>query len=218
MDGARRRLVVAAACALVFAVLALAYPSAAGLDRAVQAFAVAHRSPWLNTVMETLTRLGSSLVLVPVLVIASVYAWWRGRDLRAVAGLWAAFGGAMLLFHVLKALFGRARPPVEQMVVHTGGYAFPSGHSTQAMAVWGLLAAVAVAAHPTRRAWIVVPAAVIILLVGASRIYLGVHWLTDVLAGFAVGAAWFTLLLAAGGRRAARARAPETSPYAGREE
>lgn len=94
------------------------------------------------------------------------------------------------------------------MLTPTGGYAFPSGHSTQAVVVWGLLAAFAVSGpwRTTRRFRVPVlcAAAVVILLIGLSRIYLGVHWVTDVAGGFALGGAWLALLLAARSRRQRR--------------
>lgn len=200
-DRVARRLLAAALCALAFAGLSLATFAGrwtAGLDRDAEAFAAAHRTPWLDTAMEAATRLGSALVLVPVLLVAGTYLWWRRRDGWAAILLWAALGGAVILYDTLKLAFGRARPPVDQMVVHTGGYAYPSGHSTQAMAAWGMLAVVAVSGVPGRAARVLMLGltGAVILLVGVSRIYLGAHWLTDVLAGFAVGAAWLALLTA----------------------
>lgn len=219
-DPARRPtglLVMAVTCALAFAALT-AYVGvrapATGLDRHVRALVLGHRMPWLNALLEAWTWLGSTLVLVPVLLAASAYLWRNRRDRHgwyAVASLWIAFGGAMVLYRTFKVIFDRARPPVSQMLTHAGGYAYPSGHATQAITIWGLLAVLA-AADPRRRARCVpifVAAGIVVALVGVSRVYLGVHWLTDVIAGYALGATWLALLLAlmrATGALLARAR------------
>ena len=165
------------------------------LDLRVQAFVVAHRTPWLTVLLETWTRLGSTAVLVPVLLAASVYLG-RRRDPYAIAYLWTAFVGAMLLYQGCKAAIGRPRPPLTEMLTKTGGYAYPSGHTTQAITTWGLLAALAMAGRSRRtRALLQAAAALVIALVGVSRIYLGVHWTTDVVGGFALGATWLTVIL-----------------------
>jgi undecaprenyl-diphosphatase len=195
-------------CAAVFAGLTsyvLAGLPVTALDRRVQAFAVGHRTSWLNALLEAWTRLGSTTVLVPVLVVVSAYLWWRRRDLCAVAYLWVALGGCMVLYQVFKSVIGRARPPVAEMLTQAGGYAYPSGHATQAITTWGILAAFAVAGRSGRtRAVLLGGAGLVIVLVGVSRIYLGVHWFTDVIGGFALGATWLTLLLAV-----SRFRTPE---------
>lgn len=219
-DPARRPtgpLVTAATCALTFTALTVyvvARAPATGLDRQVQTFVLGHRTPWLNALLEAWTWLGSTLVLVPVLLAASAYLVRNPHDRHgwyATASLWIAFGGAIVLYQTFKAIFGRARPPVSQMLTHASGYAYPSGHATQAITIWGLLAVLA-ATDPRWRAWrvpIFVAAGTVVALVGVSRVYLGVHWLTDVIAGYALGATWLALLLAltrATGTLPARAR------------
>ncbi|MDN3355037.1 phosphatase PAP2 family protein [Actinomadura sp. DC4] len=205
MTRAGRMATIGAVCAGTFAGLTsfvLADAPVTGPDRRVQAYAVAHRTPWLNVLLEAWTRLGSTTVLVPVLLAAGVLLWWRRRDLYTVASLWAALGGAMVLYQVLKVTIGRARPPVAQMITHPGGYAYPSGHATQAVAVWGLLAALAVAGRGRRaRALLLGAAGLVIALIGISRVYLGVHWLTDVVGGYLLGGALLALLLALRGER-----------------
>jgi undecaprenyl-diphosphatase len=196
-------LITAALCAWIFAGLTqdvLAREELARLDPRVNAFVLGHRTGWLTTIMETATWLGSTVIIVPLLLAASVYLLRAYRDLRATLQLWAAFGGAVVLYEAFKSVVGRARPPAAEMILHAGGYAYPSGHTTQAIAVWGLLAFLAAAARPPRarraRTAILTIAAAVILLVGASRIYLGAHWLTDVLGGYALGATWLALILA----------------------
>ena len=114
--------------------------------------------------------------------------------LRIIA---SAAPGPVAQSEVVKALTGRVRPPSSLAIGHYTGLAFPSGHATQAAAVWGMLAAIVAASVPAWRtkvlAW--TGALVIVGLVGVSRIYLGAHWLTDVLGGWAGGALWLLVLL-----------------------
>jgi undecaprenyl-diphosphatase len=200
-------LATGAVCTAVFAALTwyvVARLPVTDLDRRVQAFMVGHRTPWLNALLETWTRLGSTTVLVPVLLAVSVYLVWHRRDLYAVVYLWTALVGAMLLDQVFKHAIGRARPPVAEMLTPTGGYAYPSGHTIQAITIWGILAALAVAGRDRRtRALLLAAAGLVIALVGVSRIYLGVHWFTDVVGGYALGTAWLTVLLTVRLRRRA---------------
>ena len=197
-----RALVAALVCAVTFAGLAgivLIHAPTTRLDRRVQAFVVGHRTPWLNAVLEAWTWLGSSVVLIPVLLVVSGYLWWRRRDLSGALLPWVAFVGSVILYQTSKSVVGRGRPPTSEMLQHAGGYAFPSGHSAQAMVIWGLVAVLAVTGPrpPGRRVRVAVygVVAVVILLVGVSRIYLGVHWTTDVAGGYALGGAWLALLL-----------------------
>lgn len=168
------------------------------VDRPVLRFVVRHREPWLNTLVKAVSALGSSVLIVPlVIVVGLVWRSRRGswRPLLLLGGAWA---GAEALWGLLKAVVGRPRPPTALAVGHFTGSAFPSGHATVATAVWGMLAALAALAT-TRWAGKVAgwaAAVLVALLVGLSRIYLGAHWLTDVLAGWALGALWLFALLA----------------------
>lgn len=106
--------------------------------------------------------------------------------------------GAVALYALVKPLVGRPRPTLGPLVSTATGYSFPSGHATQAAAVYGALVIVwtrhATSVSRTAQAW--AAATVGVFLVGASRVYLGVHWPTDVLAGWALGAFWLAALLA----------------------
>ncbi|GAA1808744.1 phosphatase PAP2 family protein [Planosporangium flavigriseum] len=166
------------------------------VDQSVHAFVVAHRPDWLILIMRNVTWLGSSFVLVPLLLIATAVLL-RKRRLREARYLWVTFLGAVVLYQLAKQLVHRPRPPATDLLSHASGLAFPSGHSTQAVATWGALAMVLFAGRSRRvRTLLVTAAAGIALLVGASRIYLGAHWLTDVLGGYALGGAWLAAVLA----------------------
>ena len=91
----------------------------------------------------------------------------------------------------------RPRPPAAIWIGHYTGAAFPSGHATQSTAFYAMLAVVLGAGLSIRKQAVLwSAAALVVLIVGASRIYLGAHWLTDVLAGYALGATWVAIVIA----------------------
>jgi len=194
---------------------------ALALDRTVLDWFVAHREPWLSTVFEVVTVLGSSVFLIPLVVAVGAWCWQRHGTSRPFALLAASYLGAYVMSQSLKAIIGRPRPPVGVAIGHYAGYAFPSGHATQVAAVWLMLAAVVVAAVPSSRhkMWVWVAATSTVVVVGITRLYLAAHWLTDVLGGWAFGSLWFLAVLGAAkaisGRReppGARARIGACAP------
>ena len=162
------------------------------VDQPVAVFFVAHREAWLTRVLQDLTNLGSIQILLPLLLVVGVGWWLRRRTWRPLLLLVAAFVGGDLAFNAVKELVRRPRPPAFILLKPVAGPSFPSGHATQAVAVYGMLAALAAATTPrwSRKVAAWAAAVVVVGLVGLSRLYLGAHWLTDVLAGFALGAAW----------------------------
>jgi undecaprenyl-diphosphatase len=169
------------------------------LDRLVLHWFVAHRQSWLTTAMQVVTTLGSSVFMVPLVLAVGLWFWRRGGARRPFGLLAAAYGGSYLLSQSVKLLIGRPRPPVTVGLGHWSGYAFPSGHATQAAAVYGMLAVVLAAATPRSRQKMAARAgaAVTVIAVGISRLYLAPHWLTDVLGGWGLGSLWFLAVLAA---------------------
>jgi membrane protein DedA with SNARE-associated domain/membrane-associated phospholipid phosphatase len=116
---------------------------------------------------------------------------------RAALTLAAAFGGAWALSGLMKSLVARPRPPVAVRLVATSSWSFPSGHATQAIAFYGCAAALTAATTNrwSTKATVWAGAVLVIVAIGFSRLYLGVHWVTDVLGGYALGAVWLGLLL-----------------------
>jgi undecaprenyl-diphosphatase len=169
------------------------------VDAPVTRFLVAHREHWLTTVMQIITTVGSVRVLLPVALVAGVTWWVRSRSIRPLVVLVGAYAGAAALSDVVKALVDRARPPFAQMIGHFGGSAFPSGHAAQSMAVYGVLAALLAGSGPSWTTKLVSWSTALLLtgVIGVSRIYLGAHWFTDVLAGWALGALWLLALVTA---------------------
>ncbi len=167
------------------------------VDPHVEAWVIAHRTAWLSSTMKIVTSLGSMAVIVPLLLTAVVgLIAWR-RDWRRAALLIIAVAGAVGLYDFVKLVVGQSRPPATLWIGQYSGAAFPSGHATQTVVFYGMLAILLSVGRSARiRALLWIGAALVTLVVGASRVYLGAHWLTDVLAGYALGVAWVALVLA----------------------
>ena len=160
-------------------------------DPRVTAWMVAHRAAWLTSVLRVITWLGSTAVIIPLGVIAGVFFVLRRRQWQPLALLAAAVAGAVSLYDIVKPLIGRPRPPPAIWIGHFSGAAFPSGHAAQSVAFYAMLAIVLGAGRSPRAKTVLWSAAALVALaVGGSRIYLGAHWLTDVLGGYALGASW----------------------------
>jgi membrane protein DedA with SNARE-associated domain/membrane-associated phospholipid phosphatase len=167
-------------------------------DGPVTRYVVSHRTGWLTAAMRGASVLGSSFALLPVVVAAGLVAHRRGRGWGPLAVLVAAPLGSIALYDTIKALVARPRPHVGTVIASASGFSFPSGHATEAVAALGALAYVCSGEldgwSAKVSAW--AAAAIVALAVGLSRVYLGVHWLSDVLGGYALGAAWLAALLA----------------------
>ena len=162
-------------------------------DRAVLHWIDGRATPWLDVVALQVTALGDTLVVLVIATIAGTLLWLVGQ--RGHAALIAvAVGGAWVAVPVLKLVFDRPRPQLsEWRALYAAASSYPSGHATMAMVLLVVLAYIihrlAADRRPVRIAALLV-AALLVLLVGLSRLYLGVHYPTDVLAGYAVGFAW----------------------------
>lgn len=166
---------------------ALAWARVPSLDEQVLSAIAGGRTAFATTVMVAITVLGNGLVLALVVVTAAWLSIRRAR--RATARYLCAVGvSAGAATFVLKNTFARARPAGEHLVA-AGGYSFPSGHSLSSAAVYLALALVAVRCRPRWGFPIWTGSVLLVCLVGFSRAYLGVHYPSDVVAGWAFGAA-----------------------------
>jgi membrane-associated phospholipid phosphatase len=129
--------------------------------------------------------------------VAGLRLWFTGRRADAVFVI-AAMAGAQLVFRGLKLLLDRPRPPEDDRLVHAVSESLPSGHATTAIVVIGTLVVLAWPGRtPAVRAGLVTVAALWVGAVGLTRLYLGVHWFSDVVAGWLVGGAWLAVCVAA---------------------
>lgn len=163
------------------------------MDASINGWVAEHRPAWLVDVARVVTELGWFKVLLPLTVgagiVLAVAGGWREAWRPAVTLLIAANANAWI-----KDLIGRPRPEGDLWAAFAPGFGYPSGHSAQAAAAWLALAFALAARWPARRRVILGVGMAIIGLVGATRVILGVHSPTDVLAGWALGAAVALLL------------------------
>jgi undecaprenyl-diphosphatase len=180
----------------------------ARLDRSASLFGAHHATALSTRVLKVYTQLGGALVIVPLGVVVAVVESIRQRSTAVVMFLILVVGGQFLVANVIKSFVGRARPHFDQLTGFSGT-SFPSGH---AVATAACLAAFALVIG--RRRSLGVRALLTGLAVGLAtgiawtRVMLGVHWLTDVLGGLALGWAWFALCSVAFGGYQLRFGAP----------
>src|SRR6476620_11521514 len=154
-------------------------------DPAVTDAVVSHRTPVLTVLAHALTAIGSEVSIGLLTLVVVTWLVLRRRDLAAAA----VVGGAMVvgsaLTLALKHVVGRARPPAATMLgAFDSGYSFPSGHTAYSTVFFGLVAGLLLReTQSASQRWLVVSAWIVVsAAIGASRLYLGYHWLTDVLA------------------------------------
>ncbi len=150
----------------------------------------AQRSYALTELARIVTWAGSAFVLVPLALVSCALLVRAGLRAQALA-VALTLGGAMVISDVVKLLVSRPRPPVEHLQA-VSGFSFPSGHATQASAFWlSLVFAVATTGSSAARTSLLAAGALLIIpLVGLSRVYLGVHFPSDVMAGILLGGGW----------------------------
>jgi membrane-associated phospholipid phosphatase len=157
-------------------------------------------------VFQVITDIGSPIVVLLLAVAMAIWCWQRRERVLAI-GIVTICAGAALLDRVLKAVIHRDRPEFGNPFLHGHSYSFPSGHAFGSVVAYGLLAYLFITFYrPARNARRLIQGifATLILAIGISRIYLGVHYPSDVIGGFAAGIAWLSICLT--GIRLARER------------
>jgi len=165
-------------------------------DSAVISFIQGLESPLLTDIMKFFTFIGST-VSVAVLAMGALFFLYIVLGHRSeLILLIAAVLGSNLLFITLKLFFQRARPDLHRLI-EVSGYSFPSGHATNACTLYGILAFLLWRHIPTRlgRTILVIISIIMILTIGISRIYLGVHYPSDIIGGYCISAFWLTVLI-----------------------
>ncbi|MEY2398781.1 MAG: hypothetical protein QOJ00_1955 [Actinomycetota bacterium] len=193
--------VALAAATAVLAVFVISAHGPTGVDRSALRFALDHRAHLVG-VSRLMSHLGDPVISVALALVAALVLWRAKSRLVLAAVPIVALLGAAATGVVAKHLVARARPPAVYHLVHETDYSFPSGHVTAAAALYVACALVAGASLPHRARPIALGVAIATALaVGAARLLLGVHWLTDVLTGFTLGTTWAITAFSVGSAR-----------------
>ncbi|OUE20855.1 phosphatidylglycerophosphatase B [Clavibacter michiganensis] len=172
----------------------------AGLDKPMLALMVGIRTPWLNEAATAYTDVAGVVVMPIIAVVTMLFLAVRRRSWTPVILVVAAGGGSLLLTIAGKDLIGRARPDLADAVPpYETSPSFPSGHTLNAVAIAGILSYLLLLRQHRRvtRVLSITVAVVFAVTIGASRVYLGHHWFTDVLAAFFLSGAWLALVITA---------------------
>ena len=168
---------------------------------------------WLLQAARDITALGG-ITVITLVTLASLGFLWLQRKRRAVWMVAFSVLGGALLMHGMKTAFGRERPSLVPHLVEVSSLSFPSGHSTLSAVIYLTLGVLLARTTPDRatRIYVVAVAMLLVVLIGLSRIYLGVHYPTDVLAGWLVGSAWALLCAAVTRWFQLRGKSQKTTP------
>ncbi|UDM20678.1 phosphatase PAP2 family protein [Clavibacter michiganensis] len=172
----------------------------AGLDKPLLAFMIGIRTPWLNDVATAYTDVAGVVVMPIIAVVTMLFLAVRRRSWTPIILVVAAGGGSLLLTIAGKDLIGRARPALADAVPpYETSPSFPSGHTLNAVAIAGILAYLLLLRQHRRvtRVLSIAVAVVFAVTIGISRVYLGHHWFTDVLAAFFLSGAWLAVVITA---------------------
>ena len=182
--------------ALGFGLVADMVTSQTGLyrwDASAAAWGADHATAASTRLLGLITWLGASVTVLAVTVALGGLEFLRRRRLAVLGFLLTVVVGQNLIANTVKVLVDRPRPPVPHLAP-ASGFSFPSGHTAAAAATWAAVALILGRGRPVAaKAWLAAGAAVLTVAVASSRVLLGVHWLTDVIGGAALGFGWFVV-------------------------
>ena len=165
-----------------------------GARDGLHAVALQHR--WFVVAMETLSTVGRWWVYLPVCAVVAGWLLWR-RQIRLAVFVAVTVGISPAINDLVKAVVHRTRPVLADPVAHENGASFPSGHAQAAVVGYAVLLIVFLPIlHGALRRVAIGVAVVMVLGIGLSRVALGVHYVSDVLAGYVLGAAWVAAMIA----------------------
>jgi len=190
---------IAIACTALFVELASHVRSGATqrFDETVMQWMGAHRIEWLERSLIEITALGTGLVVMMIVVISALFLIATQHRFSAFL-LLVASGGGIVLNAILKSSFDRPRPQLFEWLTEPSSSSFPSGHAMSSAIVYFTVAYLIARLEKRRwmRAVTIIASLLLVLLISVSRLYLGVHYPSDVLAGMIIGLAWAGFCLA----------------------
>jgi len=169
-------------------------PVCASIDTDVAQWFRHHLTPAFAEFLLGLSQPGSALCIASIIGVLVFYLAWK-REWLGVITLLTTVGGGAFMGETMKLIFQRPRPFVGGPIGEWGGYSFPSGHTIGATLLYGLLAMVLIRILPRRRwKWLTTGIAVLLIAgVGFSRVALGAHYVSDVLAAMTLGTVWILM-------------------------
>jgi undecaprenyl-diphosphatase len=179
-------------------------------DAAVASFIRSQTSEGLTQLAVIITNTGSAAFVIGLMLVLAAYMYFRLKQVWEPLLLSACLAGAWILNNVLKELFHRTRPDIQHLVA-ADGFSFPSGHAMIATAFYGMLGYIIWSdlRQRSKPAWYVMLLTfTLVAAIGASRVYLGVHFPSDVIAGFAAGGVWLLACVLALGAARRRGSGP----------
>jgi len=187
--------------------------STQAFDVAILRWLGAHHTPALTTMATELTPLGTGIVVLTIVGVSTLFLWHTEHRVSAQLLLTAVAGG-IILNNALKLVFNRSRPDVFEWLTTASSSSFPSGHAMSATICYGTVAYLVarLQKHHWSRVLTLCVAALLIFLICLTRVYLGVHYPSDVIGGIVVGLAWsgFCMATLEASLVLARRRAPQT--------
>ncbi len=148
-------------------------------------------NPALDQFMLLITQLGNPQIMIPVFVFSLGILWWKNKLLEAKVFAIGCLGATFLNLE-LKVIFERVRPALWKQLITETSFSFPSGHALGSLFLYGFLAYLLAQNYPRFTPIIYTLATLLIMTIGFSRLYLGVHWPSDVLAGYSISIIWLT--------------------------
>lgn len=198
MKGYRHLYMLLIVLLVCFVVLSFSYETSCidQFDHVISHYIQSFRNEYFTAYFVWMSYIGSKKVYFPVMFILFMYFLIRRRYMTAIL-LMINFYGSRYLNYILKVWYERPRPDISQLVTATG-YSFPSGHAMNAVAFLGFIAYITITEHRLQlyqKLLLIVIACFLIFSISISRIYLGVHYPSDILAGWAAGGSWLILCI-----------------------
>jgi membrane-associated phospholipid phosphatase len=172
----------------------------AGFDQPVLTWMVASRTPALTTLVNGFTQTGGPIGMPIIAVVVTGILVRVSRSVRPLILTLVAAAGSLAMTLAIKSLVGRNRPPlVEAVPPYESSASFPSGHALNAIVITGILVySILMVVHTRRAVWVtVIVGGSYAIAIGLSRVYLGHHWLSDVVGAWLLGLAWLTVVIVA---------------------